>query len=199
MPNEQLVNYIRVEKEKGYSEEQLRGYLLKQNYDGKMVEDAFVAARSSSAPKKAPVTPAEPASPQQPVQSTPAQPAVSSSQVPSETSQPVPVKNSAVTKRSIGKVILFSLITFGIYPLYWLSLTAKEIKDPQSDLNPNQIWLALIPVAGVVFAIIFLIKYGKDFEKVTGFSATGITLLFIFLGFIGMIIAQVKLNEVATA
>lgn len=106
-----------------------------------------------------------------------------------------------INKRDIVKCVVLSLITCGIYGIYWTICIAREgvsVKDPSDDGMLELILsLVLMPVGT------FLIE-----KKITeGCQAKGIehkdnTLLYLVLGFVGfgivsMCMIQNDLNNIA--
>lgn len=96
-------------------------------------------------------------------------------------------------KRSIAGVLLLPFITFGIYSLVWLIDTKEEMKRKGADI-PSAL-LLIVPIGN----LIWLWKYSKGVERVTsGHSGAGGTFcLLLFLGPIGMAVAQSGLNKVS--
>lgn len=98
-------------------------------------------------------------------------------------------------QRSPIAVFLLSLITFGIYGIYWLVVTKEEMKARGADI-PTAI-LIIIPFANIWW----MWKYSQGVEMVTGGKLSGIItfLLMWFLGSIGHAIIQDSFNSVAPA
>ncbi len=96
-------------------------------------------------------------------------------------------------KRSPVGVFFFSLLTFGIYLIYWYISVAGELKAKGAEI-PHWI-LIFIPIASWYY----MWKFCVGVAKVTNdaFSAGVSFLLMFFLGALGMAIVQTKLNEVA--
>lgn len=59
-------------------------------------------------------------------------------------------------KRNPLAVFLLSIVTFGIYDLYWLAKTRKELNDKTSIKIPS-IWILFIPAIIAVVAVIALL------------------------------------------
>lgn len=59
-------------------------------------------------------------------------------------------------KRSIGKMLLLTIVTLGIYRLYWFIKTRSEMKSI-ADVDIPTPWIFLLPVFGYVFGIAILI------------------------------------------
>ena len=66
------------------------------------------------------------------------------------------------TARSVPVVILLSIITCGIYNLYWLYITASEVKNYTNDpaINPGVELLLCIVTCGI-YTIYWYYKYSK--------------------------------------
>ncbi len=59
-------------------------------------------------------------------------------------------------KRSLGKMIVLFIVTFGIYRLYWLAKTRKELVK-KTRLSIPSVWLLILPYILVVSACVVLI------------------------------------------
>lgn len=96
-------------------------------------------------------------------------------------------------KRNIVIVVLLSLITLGIYSIYWEVVTKKEMVSQGADIPTA--WLIIIPFVNIYW----LYKYCMGVEKVSSGKMSGILLfvLFILFGIIGQAVAQDTLNKVA--
>ena len=90
-------------------------------------------------------------------------------------------------------VLILSIITFGIYSLYWFIVTKDEINDLGASI-PTAI-LIIIPIANIYF----IYKYAEGFTKYV--EKEDSTLLWFLLlwviGIIGMPLVQIKLNKLA--
>ena len=105
-----------------------------------------------------------------------------------------------IKRRNPFLVFLFTLITLGIYGIYWLVSTTRELqRTTQSAPKPWWIWLMLIPVVNIVIAILYYWKYSKALNELTGFSAVGMFVLWLFISPVAMILAQIELNKMASA
>ncbi len=99
-----------------------------------------------------------------------------------------------MTNRSPVIVLLLSLITGGIYSLFWLYWTKEEMRRKGNNDIPT-FWLIWIPFAGLYW----LWKWSEGVEKVTNGAMSGAAAFVLtwLLGPIGDAIVQGKLNEVA--
>ncbi|HEU4733408.1 MAG TPA: DUF4234 domain-containing protein [Kofleriaceae bacterium] len=96
-----------------------------------------------------------------------------------------------MTKRSVVAVILLTLITCGLYSLYWFVSTKDEMVARGADIPTG--WLLIIPIASIYFKW----KWSQGAEHVTRgrYSAPVTFLLVYLLGLIGMAILQSTFNE----
>ncbi len=98
--------------------------------------------------------------------------------------------------RSVGKVIVFSILTLGIYSLVWFFWTTKELKARGADVPTA--WLMLVPIVNFYF----MWKYFEGAEQVTGGGVNGV-LYFLLAFFISPIVsvalAQNEFNKLAGA
>lgn len=96
-----------------------------------------------------------------------------------------------MTKRNPFTVWLFSVITCGIYAIYWYYVTTEQMKTRGADI-PTFI-LLFIPLVG----LFWVWKFMEGVQKVTnGKANAGSTFLLCFAFGIGIIFAQKALNEV---
>jgi hypothetical protein len=166
MVNQELLKWIKTEEAQGYKEKQLKGYLVKKGWPVKEVDEALDYA------KKKNIYP--------------------------PTSKPTSVKPSSggIKRRNVFLVILFSIITFGIYTIYWIVSTTNELRRSTSSApNPWLLLLMLVPVANFIAMIIYYWKYSKAINELTGFSAGLLFVLWLLINPVAMILAQIELNK----
>lgn len=96
-------------------------------------------------------------------------------------------------KRSVGGVVVLSIITLGIYAIYWMVATKGEMNSQGANIPTA--WLIIVPIANIWWTW----KYAEGVERVTsgGLSAGVAFLLLWLLGLIGMAIVQSAFNKVA--
>ncbi|MCK4352601.1 DUF4234 domain-containing protein [candidate division WOR-3 bacterium] len=94
-------------------------------------------------------------------------------------------------RRNPFGVFFFPIITIGIYGIVWLVQTKEEMNTKGAQIPTA--WLLIVPIANIVW----LWKYAKGVEKVTGMGAGGEFCLLFFLGSIGMAAIQSKFNKIA--
>jgi hypothetical protein len=95
--------------------------------------------------------------------------------------------------RSIAGVIILTIVTFGIYGLYWRVSTKGEMVALGADIPTA--WLIIVPIANLWW----LWKWCVGVEKVTNGKLSGpVAFLLGFLHFIGIAIIQDALNKSAT-
>jgi cation transport ATPase len=103
-----------------------------------------------------------------------------------------------IKRRNPFLIILFSFITFGIYSIFWLVFTTKELKKrTQFAPNPWLILLMFIPLVNFIIMLIYFWKYSKAINELTGFNSAALFLLWILISPVGMIISQIELNKKA--
>jgi|TARA_Y100000310_G_C20597754_1_gene771381 hypothetical protein len=169
MANQQLINYIKTEEAQDYTPQQLRNALIQQGYNAQEVDEAISYANQKVI-------------------------------YPSQQSASTPTSSGAsgIKKRNPFLIILFSIITFGIYGIFWLVFTTNELKkNTQSAPNPLLLLLMLIPFVNFIVMLIYFWKYSKAINELTGFNSLALFLLWIFIGPVGMIISQIELNKKA--
>ena len=98
-----------------------------------------------------------------------------------------------MTKRSPLAVFVLSIITLGIYALYWLVRTKTELNSSGASIPTA--WYLIVPLANIWWYW----KFSQGVEEVThkGMSAGVAFLMLWLLSIIGSAIIQSTLNEVA--
>ncbi len=98
-----------------------------------------------------------------------------------------------VKNRNIVMVYLLSMITFGIYGIYWTVATKNEINGQGAEIPTA--WLIIIPIANIYW----MYKYCEGFsEKIKKDNNTLLWfVLYILVGIIMPAIVQSELNKLA--
>jgi hypothetical protein len=101
---------------------------------------------------------------------------------------------SAFQERSLGKQIGLSVITFGLYPVYWWHLVHKQLAaGTDADIDPMMRTLLLfVPIYG-------LWKSSDDASVVTDQDGVVLFLLFLVVAPVGWYMVQSGMNEVAAS
>ncbi|MDX1957539.1 MAG: DUF4234 domain-containing protein [Leptospiraceae bacterium] len=96
-------------------------------------------------------------------------------------------------KRSPAMEFVYTIITCGIYGIFWQVRTKNEMVAKGAEIPTA--WLLIVPFANLYW----LWKYSEGVEKVTSgkLSAAIVLLLFFVLGPIAIPVVQSKFNEVA--
>ena len=119
-----------------------------------------------------------------------------------ETVKEIANETKTVKRRSIGLAILFSIITFGIYYLYWFvkvttdSNKIGDIKTANGFLSLIFIWITF-----GIYGYYWAFKLGKKANAAAGGCGGGVYLLLYFFGlaFVDLILAQSAINRTVTA
>jgi hypothetical protein len=100
-----------------------------------------------------------------------------------------------MTQRSPALVIVFSIITFGIYALYWMVKTKDEMNTRGANIPTA--WLLIVPIANIWW----MWKFSEGVGKVTNNQLSGAVafILLFLIEIIGMAVIQSALNKVAGA
>lgn len=95
--------------------------------------------------------------------------------------------------RNIFLVYLFSIITFGIYGLYWAVSTKEEINRLGGDIPTA--WLIIIPIANLYW----IYKYCEGFSEKVKKDNNPILwfVVYVLVGIIMPAIVQSELNKLA--
>jgi cytochrome bd-type quinol oxidase subunit 2 len=97
-------------------------------------------------------------------------------------------------------VIVFTIITFGIYGIYWLVSTTNELRRLTSTApDPWALLLLLIPFLNLIVMIWYYWKYSAAVEEISGVETIILFLLWIFFSPAAVIITQLELNKKAKA
>jgi hypothetical protein len=94
-------------------------------------------------------------------------------------------------KRSVGMVLLLSLVTLGIYSIYWHVKTKQEMVSCGADIPTA--WLLIVPIGNLYW----LWKWCGGIEHITREKMTAPVafLLHVMLPMIGMMILQDTMNK----
>jgi len=174
MVNQEVVDYIKRHKAKGFSEDKIREVLIEYGHSKRKVKEAMKAARGEMPEKKIKEKPPK-------IKEKPAK---------------MPASSIRIKRRNPFLVFLFSLITAGIYWIYWLVSTTKELRrNTDSAPNPWLILLFFVPLVNIIVMLIYYWKYSKAINELSGFSKAGLFVLWILFWPIAMIISQIELNK----
>jgi len=105
-----------------------------------------------------------------------------------------------VKYRNVVLVIVFSIITLGIYAVYWLVSTTNELRRMTSSApNPWFLLLMLVPIANIIVLFWYYWKYSKAIGEISDFDPVLLFVLWVIIEPVAMIIAQIQLNKKARA
>ena len=112
---------------------------------------------------------------------------------------PAPPAAAAATPlgrpRGVAFVIIISIITFGIYFLYWLYKTGEETKRYSGEGLGGVLWLVIGLVVGIVMWFVAPSEVGKLYSRDGQHQpVSGVTGFWMFLPLIGFIIWVVKVQ-----
>jgi len=96
-----------------------------------------------------------------------------------------------VKQRNIVLVYIYSIITFGIYAIYWMVSTKEEINSMGASIPTA--WLIIVPIANIYWVYKycegFAVYVKKDNNTILWF------VLYILVGIIMPAIVQSELNK----
>jgi len=100
-----------------------------------------------------------------------------------------------IKRRSVLAVYLLSIITFGIYAIYWMVQTKKEMNSLGATIPTA--WLIIIPIAN----IFWMYKYCEAFATYVKKDNNTIMwfIVYVLIGIIIPAIVQSELNKLAPA
>lgn len=98
-----------------------------------------------------------------------------------------------IQKRNIVAVYLLSIITFGIYAIYWEVKTKEEINSLGADIPTA--WLLIIPIANIYW----IYKYAEGYSEKVKKDNNGVLWFIVFwlVSIIMPAIVQSDLNKIA--
>lgn len=100
----------------------------------------------------------------------------------------------AIKRRNLALCILFSIITFGIYDIYWfvcLTNDSNEINPSEKTASGGLAFLFSL-ITGGIYTIYWMYKLGK---KLTGSGVLYLVLTFVGFGWLNFILAQSEINK----
>ncbi len=101
-----------------------------------------------------------------------------------------------ITHRNEWVVLLLLVVTLGLYSVYWLYETIRELHEIYEDVpHPGTVFLIFIPLFGYFYLFYLFWKISDGIEDLVGFDKVGMFLILLFGNFIGIIVAQVQLNK----
>jgi hypothetical protein len=96
-----------------------------------------------------------------------------------------------IKHRNPVAVVILSLITLGIYGVYWVVKTKQEINSMGGNIPTA--WLIIVPIANIYF----LYRYCEGFATYVKKDNLGILWFLVFWALfpMGMIFVQIELNK----
>lgn len=107
------------------------------------------------------------------------------------------------TNRSIPLCIIFSLLTFGIYGLYWFVKLTDELNSNASTKTAGGgTALVFTILTGGIYGIYWYYKQGQKVDEISGNTGGNTGILYLILGLIGLgiipyCLMQSELNRIA--
>lgn len=183
MVSEKLAEFVKKELEQGVSKENLRQALMIKGWKKEDIDEVLHDSAEQKLPEPSKTEPALPT--QDAEQSMPSQP----------DNTPAKEFNKIDTPKKERKpwlMALLTLITGGLFGIYWLVVTARDLPGGP---NPKLLWLILIPAVNVIILIIFHLKLSRAINERTGFSYVVSFLMLFFLFPIGVYVIQDQINK----
>ena len=97
--------------------------------------------------------------------------------------------------RSPVAAVLLTLVTFGIYAIYWQVSTKNEMNRLYNAEIPTA-WLILVPFVGALY---WTWKWSSGAEKATGMGGATVFLLMILVPIVGIPVMVSKFNSARVA
>ena len=98
-----------------------------------------------------------------------------------------------ITKRNPWAMVGLTIITFGLYMLYWLIVTKIELNEAGAEIPTA--WLLIIPFGNLYFYYKFAQAFSQVVLKRGDEHTIEYFLLLLFLPLIGEIVCQIKMNK----
>ena len=114
----------------------------------------------------------------------------------------------AIEERNLALAIVLTLVTCGIYGLYWIYMMTEEMKMASGDESLNGILACLLPIVTCnIYGLYWAYKVGKDVPAAkasVGLTGEDKSVLFLVLDLVGLSIVtyallQCELNDIANA
>ncbi len=97
-------------------------------------------------------------------------------------------------------VIVFYIITIGIYAVYWLVSTTNELRKVTSSApNPWFLLLVLVPLVNIFVVLWYYWQYSTAIGEISDFEPVLLFILWFIISPVAMVIAQIQLNKKAQA
>ena len=197
MPNQQLIEYLKKEFDKGFSAHELKQTLLKHGYDEQTIEKAinYIQQQEFGTDQNS----SQQSHDLKEVKSQHEDDFDSEDNKTSEAEQKVkPIKRGSndypIRERNPILVAILPFITFGLYSLYWYIDTSRELQNHVDSPNP---WLLLLGLTGIgIYVYNYL--YSKALADFSNASKVSTFLLLSLLPPVGMYIAQTSINKKST-
>jgi hypothetical protein len=105
-----------------------------------------------------------------------------------------------VKYRNPALVIIFTIITLGIYGIYWIVSTTNELRSmTKSAPNPWYILWLLVPLVNIFVGFWYYWRYCKAIGEISDFDNVLLFIIWLILWPVAMVIAQIELNKKAVA
>lgn len=108
---------------------------------------------------------------------------------------PYPLNTTGIKKRNIALAIIFSIITLGIYSIYWMIKMNNEINQLADEPNATSgglVFLFSLITCGI-YSIYWLYRMGQRSDKIKG--STSSEILYLILGIFGLSIIAYALIQ----
>ena len=103
---------------------------------------------------------------------------------------------STFKHRNPWLVLLFSIITFGIYFILWMIFTTNEMRSRETMISSWWLLILLIPYVNLLFVWVFGWFHARSVERLTGKNFWLIWIFWLLFPIVAAIISQFGLNEI---
>ena len=107
------------------------------------------------------------------------------------------VNTAGIKKRSIALAIIFSIITFGIYSIYWmikLNDDINQLADEPGAMSGGVVFLLSLVTLGI-FGLYWLYKMGERVDRIRGDQDGASSIIYLVIGLVGFSIVAYALMQ----
>ncbi len=102
-----------------------------------------------------------------------------------------------ISKRSIPLALVLSIVTCGIYVIYWFVKLTDEVNEIVGDYNATSGVLSFVftLVTCGIYSLYWSYKMGEKVEMIKGVRSGNTGILYLILGFFGLLLVNQALIQ----
>lgn len=106
------------------------------------------------------------------------------------------VKNTFIKSRNIALAIILTIITCGLYGIYWQVKVNDEALELSGEKGPNGVVVILLTIITCgIYSYFWAYKMGVCTDKMKGVQNGNTGILYIILAFVGLSIVNMALTQ----